>query len=167
MAGEIPLTTIASKDLLAVLSAADIELSERRLRQLADEGFFPQPNRGEWDERKTLCGLAKYYRDLKGKKSKDFEAEEFRKLRESADEIAIRNEISRGRLVEAEAVYRENEKLFVALKARILASALSAVEKDELLADLVRLTAGPLAEPEDVADDPPTPGTTSGTAATV
>lgn len=44
---------------LAVLTG----LSDRRLRQLAKEGFFPSPERGLYDLPKTISGLFRYYRE--------------------------------------------------------------------------------------------------------
>lgn len=66
----------------------------------------------------------------------DYEAERLRKTREEADKIALENEKTRGGLVEIEAVYRHFSGLFVALRAKILASSLTDDEKDQILNDL-------------------------------
>jgi hypothetical protein len=149
---------ISGTQLETLLRARGIELGDRRLRQLAKEGFFPEPDRGEYEFLATLLGLVRYYRELSARRSDEFEAEEQRKLTESADEIAIRNEKSRGHLVEVEAVYQQNERTFIALKARILASNLTDLEKDEILHDLVALTVRSVAEPAEPAENLPPPG---------
>lgn len=150
--------TISGNQLEILLRGKGIELGDRRLRQLAQEGYYPEPDRGEYEFLATLLGLVKYYRELANKRSSDFEAQELRKITEQADEVAIRNATSRGELIQAEAVYRHNEKLFIALKARILASPLDPADKDEILHDLVALTARHLAGPEDSPEDLPSPG---------
>lgn len=61
--------TISTKDLVALLESAGIEMGDRRLRQLAEEGFFPPPARGHWQRENVLLGLAAYYEQLTKKKS--------------------------------------------------------------------------------------------------
>lgn len=157
--------TISGTQLESLLRAKGIELGDRRLRQLAKEGFFPEPDGGQYEFLATLVGLVKYFRDLKDKRSKEFEAQELRKITEQADEVAIRNATSRGELIETEAVYRYNEKIFVALKARLLASALDPADKDEILHDLIALIARHLAEPAESAETVPPPGAAAETPA--
>lgn len=156
---------ISGNQLETLLRSKGIELGDRRLRQLAKDGFFPEPDGGKYEFLATMLGLVKYFRELKDKRSKEYLAEEFRKLRESADEIAIRNETSRGNLVESETFYRQTEKLFVALKARVLASDLRNEEKDELLHDLAQLTARAVAESAEHPAHLPPPGGAAETAA--
>src|SRR5262252_4977478 len=54
--------------------------------------------------------------------------------------LDLRFERERGRLVETETVFKYCEGLFVALRAKILASGLSREEQDEILNGLGRLT---------------------------
>jgi hypothetical protein len=89
----------------------------------------------------------KYYRELQLKRGGEYEVQELRKLTEEADKLALQNEKTRGALVEIEAVYKHFAGLFVALRARILASALTDDEKDELLNDLRKLKARDVSEP--------------------
>lgn len=121
-------------------------LTERRLRQLAEEGWFPEAKRNVVEAVPTLLGLVKYYRELRSKQGSDIEAERLRKTTEEADKLALENEKTRGSLVEVEAVYKNGESVFVALRARILSSGLSDHEKDELLTDLMQLKVGDFSE---------------------
>lgn len=41
-----------------------LDLTDRRLRQLAKEGHFPEPRDGQYDWPATVAGLIKYYREL-------------------------------------------------------------------------------------------------------
>lgn len=155
---------ISGDQLETLLRGKGIELGDRRLRQLAKDGYFPEPDGGQYEFLATMLGLVKYYRELQNKRSKEFEVQELRKITEQADEVAIRNATSRGELVQTEAVYRQNEKLFIALKARILASNLDTADKDEILHDLVTLTARSLAGPQEPPEDLPPPGAAAPTA---
>ncbi len=116
-------------------------LTDRRHRQLAKDGFFPPPLRGQYQLMPTLRGLFKFYREVRAKDTGSLAVERLRKLKEEADKVALENEKTRGGLVEIEAVYKHFEAVFVAFRARILASDLGDQEKDELLNDLRRLKA--------------------------
>lgn len=118
-------------------------LTDRRHRQLASDGFFPSPVRGEYQFVPALKGLFRYFREqLHGSTGKsNINDEKLRKLREEADKLALENEKTRGNLVETEAVYKHFEGIFVSFRQRVLASGLSDDEKDELLNDLRRLKA--------------------------
>lgn len=127
---------IVSEKLLALLGSKGIELSDRRLRQIAAEGFFPEPTRSQYDLLATLLGLCRFYRELHLRRADEIQAQELRRLKETADKLALENEKTRGGLVEIEAVISHFQGLFIALRARILASALTDPEKDEILNDL-------------------------------
>lgn len=70
----------------------------------------------------------------------DKAAEDLRKTREEADKLAIHNAKQRGSLVEAEAVFRTFQGVFVSMRQTILGSELSDREKDELLNNLRSLS---------------------------
>lgn len=114
-------------------------LTDRRHRQIAKDGYFAPPLRGEYERQAALRGMFRYFREAREKAGATLASERLRKLKEDADKVAIENERSRGNLVETEAVYGHFEGLFVALRQRILASGLSDQEKDELLKDLMGL----------------------------
>lgn len=56
--------------------------------------------------------------------------------REQREKIAMENEVSRKTLIPAELIKKTGEKIFTAIRAKILASSLLNSEKDELLAEL-------------------------------
>lgn len=128
-------------------------LTTRRLRQLADDGYFSPPAGGEYQFAPTLRGLFKYYQQGPGDKRLAMSAEKLRKLREEADKLALENERTRGNLVEIEAVYKHFEGIFVAFRQRVLGSSLTEEEKDEFLRDLRRLKARDIAKPDSSEDD--------------
>jgi hypothetical protein len=120
---------------------------------LAKDGYFPPPERGQYQLAPTLRGLFKFYREVRQKDTGNLAAERLRKLKEEADKIALENEKTRGALVEIEAVYKHFEGIFVSFRARVLASGLTDEEKDEVLKDLRRLKARDVSKPRSVAAD--------------
>ena len=130
-----------------VSASRGLDLSDRRLIQLAEDHLFPRPVRGEYELLPTILGLVTHYRALANKKSDSLAAEHLRKTKEEADKLALENEKTRGGLVEIEAVYRHFEGLFIAFRARILSSGLDDNEKDELLNDLRGLKGRDFSEP--------------------
>jgi hypothetical protein len=113
-------------------------LSDRRIRQLSHDGYFPAPIRGVYQTEETLKGLFRYYRTKQEERS-TLTSERLRKTRAEADRVELEVCKARGQVVEIEAVYGWLAPLFVAYRARILSSSLTDPEKDELLADLMRL----------------------------
>lgn len=69
----------------------------------------------------------------------DIEKERLRKTKEEADRLALENAKTRGELVEIAVVQKLGEKVFVALRAQILAFDLDEPEKDKLLQKLLSL----------------------------
>ena len=70
----------------------------------------------------------------------DKASEELRKTREEADKLALHNAEKRKTLVEAEAVYRMFQGVFISMRQTVLGSDLSDREKDELLNNLRALS---------------------------
>ena len=75
----------------------------------------------------------------------DIDAERLRKTREEADRLELENAKERGTLIEIESVYKHFEGVFIAFRARVLASNLEDFEKDEMLKDLLKLKARDIA----------------------
>jgi hypothetical protein len=71
----------------------------------------------------------------------DYRAEKTREARENADRLALENEKRRGALLDADAVYKHYEGVFVVYRAKTLASSMSDDEKEELLHELRGLKA--------------------------
>jgi hypothetical protein len=106
---ELP-DTVGSKTVAALAG-----LTERRLRQLADEGWFPAPVRGRWKLAGVMGGLLRYYRALV-EESQDDKLKEVRRLL-LEDELKK----NRGQLVEADAIGREIVRAYSETKQRLLA----------------------------------------------
>lgn len=70
----------------------------------------------------------------------DKASEDLRKVREEADKLALHNAKERAALVEAEAVFRTFQGVFISMRQTILGSELTDREKDELLNNLRALT---------------------------
>lgn len=77
-------------------------LTDRRHRQLATEGFFPPPARGEYHLKKTFVGIARYYREQLHKKGDSVAAE--RKAYARARRIKVEKETA---ILDGEYVKRE------------------------------------------------------------
>jgi len=69
----------------------------------------------------------------------DIERERLRKTKEEADKLALGNAKMRGELVEIEVVKRLGERVFVALRNRILNLPLLDEEKDKCLREILAL----------------------------
>ena len=65
-------------------------LSDRRHRQLAKDGYFPPPMKGQYQLTLTLQGMFRYYRDLQSRSNDDFALERLRKTRAEANLAEIR-----------------------------------------------------------------------------
>jgi hypothetical protein len=105
--------------------AAELRCDRRTLaKQVKSAGVLPGTD-----------GLYSIF-DLVGAHFGDIHGEVLRKTREEADKLALANEKERGRLLDAEAVYKHYEGAFVVCRQKLLASELSDEGKDELLTDL-------------------------------
>jgi len=137
--------TNANDPQVSVSTIADLlKLSQRHVARLAKEGKLPAPQAGQMPLVQSLVAFIEYQRDSV---DPQYAAERLRKTTEEADRIALENEKTRGNLVEVEAVYKHFEGLFIALRARILASGLTDAEQDELLSDLRGLKSRDFSEP--------------------
>lgn len=78
-------------------------LTDRRHRQIAKEGFFPPPVKGQYQLTPTLQGMFKYYRELGERqrhKRDEIDDEKLRKLKLANDETA-------GRLADKETLFSQ------------------------------------------------------------
>lgn len=69
----------------------------------------------------------------------NYEAERLRKTKEEADKIALANAKERGEVVEIGAVIQFGEKVFAAVRQKILNMPLTDEEKDKCLSELLSL----------------------------
>lgn len=81
MAGAAPIQKISSDTLLKLLAQQGLVLTDRRLRQLAKEGFFPDPIKSQYVFLPTLLGLIHYYHALREKQGGGLAAEKLRTAR--------------------------------------------------------------------------------------
>jgi hypothetical protein len=109
-------------------------LTDRRYRQLAKEGHFPEPVSGNYDFILTLRGLLKYYRDQQtslAARKQAISDEQHRKLKRE-------NDLADGVLVAKATVVAEFRKVVEPIKAiRIYGKRL----EDDLLAEWQKLFA--------------------------
>ena len=85
------------------LPAADFAeltgLSDRQLRNIAQKGFFPPPERGEYDEDESLRGMIRYQAELLKKKSSTLTEEKELLTRAKRETAEFELEVLRGRYV--------------------------------------------------------------------
>lgn len=126
--------TITSAELRAITG-----LTDRRHRQLADEGVIPKPTRGIFPLVETVKRLLEYNRQLGRRDNSALEAEKLRLTKEQADAQALKNAITRREVLPVPAVQAHLAAVLVALKASVLESNLLKEEKRDLLLELQRL----------------------------
>tara|TARA_Y100001934_G_scaffold169279_1_gene201184 strand:+ start:3270 stop:3797 length:528 start_codon:yes stop_codon:yes gene_type:complete len=96
-------------------------LSDRRHRQLAGDGYFPPPIKGQYQFAPTLQGLFRYYRDQQSKGSDEFATERLRKTRAEANLAEIRLHKERRNAFDRKAVLRTWENIIMVIRQKLLA----------------------------------------------
>lgn len=87
-----------SKKKLAAADLAELTgLSDRQLRNIAQKGFFPPPERGDYDEDKSLRGMIRYQAELLKKKSSTLTEEKELLTRAKRETAEFELEVLRGR----------------------------------------------------------------------
>lgn len=112
---------IHTDDLEAQLRARGIELGDRRLRQLAQTGLFPEPLRGEYEFLATLLGLIKHYHDLYRKKSDGLLSLELRKETAKTEQEEIKAARMKEEVEDVIEVERSRVALVVMIRQKLLA----------------------------------------------
>lgn len=126
--------TISGEELEALTG-----LTDRRHRQLAKEGYFDPPVRGQYKFHPALRGLFKYFREDRNKATMELSGERLRKLSEEADRIALDNAKFREQLVDEADFLKRWEPIYTAMRQKITGSGLKDHEKDSLLGELSKL----------------------------
>jgi len=101
-----------------------LDLSERRVQQLAREGVIPKETRGQYDLVGSVQGYVRYLRDQAEKArggAPDYAAERARFIRARADLAELDAEARRGRLLEAADVEAAWTAVLALLRTRLLA----------------------------------------------
>ena len=74
-------------------------LTDRRHRQLADEGWIPKPDRGEYRFAATIRGILKFYRESNERAKGDLASEKLLKLRTERQIAELKLEEQRGEVI--------------------------------------------------------------------
>lgn len=91
--------TISAEQLTALTG-----LSDRRHRQLADEGFFPKPVESQYQFAPTIRGILRFYREWKDRAAGDMASEKLQKLRTERMIAELKLEQQRGDVVPKEEI---------------------------------------------------------------
>lgn len=106
-------------------AASEFPIAHNTLADRLRKGGIEPGSDGKWSTAQICSAI---FGDLRG--------EQTRLAKENADARALENEKTRGRLLEAEDVYRHYEGVFVTFRQKTLASSMTDEEKDEFLNDL-------------------------------
>jgi len=71
-------------------------LTDRRHRQMSDEGFFPKPINGLYQYAPTLRGILRFYREWKDRAAGDLASQKLKKLSAEAALAELKLEVQRG-----------------------------------------------------------------------
>lgn len=77
-----PIPTITAEDLCTLTG-----LTDRRHRQLAGEGYFPPPIKGQYQQVLSIRGLFRYYREMRQRDKGDLATEQLAKVK--AERMAV------------------------------------------------------------------------------
>ncbi len=96
-------------------------LTDRRHRQLAKDGYFPPPIKGQYQLTPTLQGMFRYYRELQHRGNDDFAMERLRKTRAEANLAEIRLAKERKDALDRHSVIRTWENIIMVIRQKLLA----------------------------------------------
>jgi len=91
-------------------------LTDRRLRQLADDGFFPMPQAGLYKFAETMVGLNRFYRERAAQKT----AAQERVHEARAKLLEHKYEVERGNHIHRDECRRVFSRFISAAKTRLL-----------------------------------------------
>lgn len=96
-------------------------LSDRRHRQLADEGYFPPPINGVYQMTATLRGLVRYLREQATKAESCMEEEKLKKLKADRRLAELDLQKKRKDALDAESVFKVWEGIILTIRQKLLA----------------------------------------------
>jgi phage terminase Nu1 subunit (DNA packaging protein) len=96
---EVSINSIRSDELCLLTG-----LTDRRLRQLAQQGFYPPPNRGVYQREETLRGLFRYYKESQERETAALRQEEIGYTRARRRKTELELEQAIGAVVPMECV---------------------------------------------------------------
>lgn len=153
----------ASVDTIAKL----LDLTPRRVQQLANEGIIPKPkDRGQYEIVPCVVGYIKHIRGMLNGEAGDLAAEKTRLTRAQADKTEIETARLKGSLVSLEDAERAWSALVGAFRAKMLTMAHRAApailnkterEAERILTDMVYEALAELSgwKPDDDEEEPP------------
>ena len=95
-------------------------LSDRRHRQLAEEGYFPPPIKGQYQFEATLQGMFQHFRDQLNRGQDELSIERLRKTRAEANLAELRLARERKESLDAKSVFKAWENILLTLRQKIL-----------------------------------------------
>jgi hypothetical protein len=96
-------------------------LTDRRHRQLAAEGYFPAPIKGQYQLTPTIQGMFRYFRDQMNRGNDEFGIERLRKTRAEANLAEIRLAKERKDAFDRKSVLRCWENIVMVIRQKVLA----------------------------------------------
>ncbi len=96
-------------------------LGERQLRNIAKLGYFPPPDRGQYDFLATVCGLLKYFRDADARKSDSLKTIEQRRALAKTEIAEVAAARAKNEVEEIAEVERSRIALVVMIRQKLLA----------------------------------------------
>jgi len=130
-------------------------LTDRRHRQLAAEGFFPPPVRGQYQLRAAIAGLFRFYRELQVKRGANLAQKRERKIDNENTLLELEIAEREAQLIATEEMVARLTPACAAMRTRILGSSLGEAERDALLDDLGHLLDDAIKRPVSVAGKKP------------
>lgn len=95
-------------------------LSDRRHRQLAEQGYFPPPIKGQYQLTPTIQGMFRYYRELQARGNDEFAMERLRKTRAEANLAELRLSRERKESLDTKTVMKVWENIILTLRQKLL-----------------------------------------------
>ena len=123
--------TIAADKLCALTG-----LTDRRHRQLADQGFFPPPADGEYLLVPTLRGLFNFYREGRKETRDEYTNEKIGLARAQKENWQLLNKKRAGMQIDIEDALALVQKFTFAVRQKIVLSHLDDSEKNSVLMEL-------------------------------
>ena len=97
------------------------KLTDRRHRQLADDGYFPPPIAGVYQMVPTLTGIVNYLREMADRNSDSMAEEKLRKTRAERQLAELKLSRERHESLDAQAVIKAWSGILVTIRQKLLA----------------------------------------------
>ena len=107
-------------------------LTDRRHRQLADEGFFPPPIKGQYQLTPTIRGLFRYYREQQSNRTNTYAKLREEKLKKECDLLGVEYNRAKERLVDVYEFMKLYSPIYTDMARIIRSSNMPEPDKTEL-----------------------------------